>query len=97
MLLLQSGDLRWKEPQPPLSWEGVRDASKFCASCIQTRAYSRNPWSKEFMVQDSISEDCLFLNIWTPAKASGDKLPVLVFLHGGGMVEGSGAIDVLQW
>jgi para-nitrobenzyl esterase len=88
------GDLRWKEPQPPVSWEGVRDAGKFCASCIQTRAYSRNPWSKEFMVQDSISEDCLFLNIWTPAKTSGDKLPVLVFLHGGGMVEGSGAIDV---
>jgi para-nitrobenzyl esterase len=88
------GDLRWKEPQPPVPWEGVRDAGKFCASCMQVRAYSRNPWTKEFMVQDSISEDCLFLNIWTPAKTSGDKLSVLVFLHGGGMVEGSGAIDV---
>ena len=87
------GDLRWKEPQPPLSWEGIRDASEFCASCIQEKQGSRLPWTEEFMVQNDISEDCLFLNIWTPARTAEDKLAVLVYIHGGGFVEGSGAID----
>lgn len=92
-----SGDLRWREPQPPPSWEGIRDATRFCSSCIQNRVYTHlpnGPWTEEFMVQDSISEDCLFLNIWTPAKSASDKLPVLVFLHGGAFTEGSGSIDV---
>jgi len=88
------GDLRWREPQPPESWEGVRDATEFCASCIQQKAGARLPWSEEFMVQNEISEDCLFLNIWTPAKKASDKLAVLVYIHGGGFTEGSGAIDV---
>ena len=87
-------DLRWKEPQPPVPWEGVRDASDFCANCMQNRAFSRNPWTEEFMVQDSISEDRLFLNIWTPAKNADDKLAVLVYIHGGGYVEGSGSVAV---
>lgn len=86
------GDLRWKEPQPPLAWEGIRDASEFCASCIQEKQGSRLPWTEEFMVQNDISEDCLFLNIWTPARTAEDKLAVLVYIHGGGFVEGSGAI-----
>ena len=93
------GDLRWKEPQPPISWEGVRDASEFGASAIQNRVYSHvtkgtGPWSEEFMVQNEISEDCLFLNVWTPAKTTSDNLAVMVFIHGGGLSEGSGAVDV---
>ena len=88
------GDLRWKEPQPVEPWEEVLDASEFCASCIQNRAYSRNPWTEEFMVQNEISEDCLFLNVWTPAKSADEKLPVFVYIHGGGLSEGSGAIAV---
>ncbi len=88
------GDLRWKEPQPLTPWEEVRDASEFCASCIQNRAYSREPWTEEFMVQNDISENCLFLNIWTAAKTDGEKLPVLVYIHGGGFNEGSGGIAV---
>lgn len=88
------GDLRWKAPQPPAPWQGVRDASKFCSSCIQNRAFSREPWTAEFMVQDSISEDCLFLNIWTPAKSASDKLAVMVYIHGGALTEGSGSVDV---
>jgi para-nitrobenzyl esterase len=91
------GDLRWTEPRPPAAWEGIRDATRFCASCIQNRIYSHlpnGPWTEEFMVQDSVSEDCLFLNIWTPAKSASDKLPALVFLHGGAFTEGSGSIDV---
>jgi para-nitrobenzyl esterase len=91
------GDLRWRKPQPPLPWEGIRDASEFCASCIQNRVYSHlpnGPWTEEFMVQNEVSEDCLFLNIWTPAREASDKLAVFVYLHGGALTEGSGAIDV---
>ncbi len=88
------GDLRWKEPQPPLQWDSIRDASEFGASAIQVKQGSRLPWTEEFMVQNEISEDCLFLNIWTPAKSAEDKLAVFVYMHGGGYVEGSGAIDV---
>jgi para-nitrobenzyl esterase len=91
------GDLRWKEPQPPQPWSGIRDATRFCPSCIQNRVYTHlpnGPWTEEFMVQDSISEDCLFLNIWTPATSAADKLAVLVYIHGGAFTEGSGSIDV---
>ncbi len=86
--------LRWREPQPPVPWEGVLMADTFCASCIQTLARSRPPWTEEFMSQDTISEDCLCLNIWTPAGTPADKLPVLVFIHGGGFNEGSGSVTV---
>jgi len=88
------GDLRWKEPQPVEPWEEVLDASEFCKSCMQNRAFSRNPWTEEFMVQNDISEDCLFLNVWTPAKSADEKLPVFVYIHGGGLSEGSGAVAV---
>lgn len=87
------GDLRWREPQPPVPWEGVRDATKFCANCVQVNN-RRLPWTDEYMIRGESSEDCLFLNIWTPAKSSMDNLPVLVYIHGGGLREGSGAIDV---
>ena len=91
------GDLRWKEPQPPVPWEGIRDASGFCASCMQNRVFSHlpnGPWTEEFMVQDSVREDCLFLNIWTAAASATDLLPVLVYIHGGALTEGSGSIGV---
>ena len=88
------GDLRWREPQPPQPWDGILQADEFCESCIQTLSRSRNPWTEEFMVQDTISEDCLYLNIWTPARKADDKLPVMVYIHGGAFTEGSGSIDV---
>ena len=91
------GDLRWKEPQPPLRWDGIRDAGEFCASCIQILRYNHlpgGPWTEEFMVQNEISEDCLFLNIWTPAKKASDRLATMVYIHGGAFTEGSGSIDV---
>ena len=82
------GDLRWCAPQPAVKWEGVRNTTSFCPACMQTQAHSRPPWIKEFMTQDSLSEDCLFLNIWTPAETAEDKLPVLVYIYGGGFSEG---------
>lgn len=89
-----TGDLRWKAPQPPRAWDGVRIADKFGEAAIQILDRSRPPHTEEFMTQDTISEDCLFLNVWTPAKTAGDKLPVLVWIHGGGLTEGAGSVKV---
>ncbi len=92
------GELRWRAPQPPAAWEGVRQAAKFSPSCIQTIVNERKPWTHEFMSHDTISEDCLYLNIWTPVRQAGAqagaKLPVFVYIHGGGFSEGSGSVAV---
>jgi para-nitrobenzyl esterase len=88
------GNLRWRAPQPVVAWPGVHKAGKFGNSCIQKVVYERKPWTYEFMSHNDISEDCLYLNIWTPAKSSKDKLPVYLYIHGGGDIEGSGAVPV---
>ncbi|MBN1159242.1 MAG: carboxylesterase family protein [Bacteroidales bacterium] len=88
------GSLRWREPQPPMPWEGVRDASGFCESCMQLPPMNFGPYTDEFVKLDSLSEDCLFLNIWTPAKNASDQLAVLVYIHGGGFSGGSGSIVI---
>lgn len=88
------GDLRWRAPQPVVPWDGVRKADKFGSSCIQHEVYERKPWTYEFMSHNDISEDCLYLNVWTPAKSVTDKLPVYVYFYGGGNVEGSGAVPI---
>jgi len=72
------GDLRWKAPQPAAKWEGVKQTTKFAPGPIQ----GGNPPSGK-------SEDCLYLNVWSPAKSAGDKIPVLVWIYGGGF--GAGA------
>lgn len=72
------GDLRWCAPQPPAKWEGVRQATRFAPGPMQ----GGNPPSGK-------SEDCLYLNIWTPAKSAGDRIPVLAWIYGGGF--GAGA------
>jgi para-nitrobenzyl esterase len=72
------GDLRWRAPQPPAKWEGIKQTAKFAPGPIQ----GGNPPSGK-------SEDCLYLNIWTPAKSSNDRIPVLVWIYGGGF--GAGA------
>jgi para-nitrobenzyl esterase len=77
------GDLRWKAPQPVKNWEGTLKADHFSARPMQLPIFSdmnfRSP---------GISEDCLYLNIWTPAKNGDEQLPVLVFFYGGGMKAG---------
>jgi para-nitrobenzyl esterase len=88
------GNLRWSAPKPVVAWQGVRKAEKFSASCIQSIVEARAPWTYEFMAHNEISEDCLYLNVWTPARSAGDKLPVFVYLYGGGFREGSSAVPV---
>ena len=88
------GELRWRAPQPPQPWQGVRVADKFGASCIQSIVQERKPWTYEFMTHGEISEDCLSLNIWTAAKLPSERRPVFFYIYGGGFSEGSGAVPV---
>ncbi len=87
------GDLRWKAPQPAEDWEGVRPCYKFGFIPMQARFASEGGGNtlaaQEFyVIEFPMSEDCLYLNIWTPAKAADEKLPVAVYIHGGGMETG---------
>ncbi len=80
------GEFRWRPPQPVKAWEGVRDASQFGASCAQG-GWGAAPGT----IAQGSSEDCLYLNLWTPANTkSNAKLPVMVWIHGGAFVGGSG-------
>lgn len=82
------GQWRWREPQPVAKWNGVRDASKFGNACIQKPGLSEQNGG----FPGNLDEDCLYLNVWTPALQQGGKLPVMVWIHGGGLVFGSGAV-----
>lgn len=80
------GDLRWREPQPVNNWTGVRKAYHFSHMPMQKRVFSDMVFRA-----DTMSEDCLYLNVWTPAKSAKERLPVLVYFYGGGFVGGDGS------
>ena len=80
------GALRWKPPQPVAAWQGVRAAGHFGPRCMQRPLFGDMVFRSAGM-----SEDCLYLNVWTPAHARGGKLPVLVYFYGGGFVGGDGS------
>ncbi len=89
------GDLRWKEPQPVEPWEGVKECTSFSASPIQNTPTPFMMWTQEFIApKEPLSEDCLYLNVWTGAQTSEEKRPVFVYIYGGGFSSGSSAVPI---
>jgi para-nitrobenzyl esterase len=84
------GELRWRAPQPPLPWKGVQQADKFGPICMQRGV------SVPGSAAEPVSEDCLTLSIWTPAKSRDERLPVMVWIPGGGFAQESASIP-LYW
>ncbi len=80
------GELRWKAPQPLANWKGVKETKKFGPRPVQGIVFG-DMKSRS----DGLSEDCLYLNVWTPAKRNTKNLPVLVYFYGGGFVAGDGS------
>ena len=78
------GELRWRAPQPAPHWDGVLQADHFGPMCMQSRMPGPSG------AQSPMSEDCLYLNLWTAAKSPDEKRPVMVWSHGGGYAMGSG-------
>lgn len=85
------GNLRWRAPQPVIPWNGIKKADTFGPAPIQDinlgAKYFQNP---------NVSEDCLYINVWTAAKSAGEKRPVIVWIHGGGFASGSPSIPAYQ-
>jgi para-nitrobenzyl esterase len=82
------GDLRWRAPQPVAAWQGVRPADKFAPGCMQSPLVNRALGLEPVPT----SEDCLYLNVWTPAKSPRDRLAVMVWIYGGGFTSGATSI-----
>ncbi len=84
------GDLRWRPPTPAAPWTGTRKADTFAPACMQVGA------SMPGETPPAVSEDCLYLNIWTPADRPEEHLPVIVWIYGGGYINGSASMP-LYW
>jgi para-nitrobenzyl esterase len=89
------GELRWRAPQPVKPWSGVLDCTKFSASPMQAKPAPFSMWSEEFLIPaEPISEDCLYLNVWSSNKIKKNKQSVLVWIYGGGFSSGGSACPI---
>ena len=84
------GDLRWRDPQPVAPWQGTRKAQANGSACIQKRGLSLEGGGDPGV----LSEDCLYLNVWTPQAQATARLPVMVWLHGGALIFGGGGLPL---
>lgn len=82
-------ELRWRAPQPADGWQGVYHADRFAPMCLQAL---RSRMMNHYFGNEAISEDCLYLNVWAPKDAAGKKLPVVVWIYGGGFSVGSASM-----
>ena len=82
------GDLRWKAPQPPKPWPGVRKTVAFGPACVQ------GPILAQMGSAAAQSEDCLYIDVWTPAVTPADKLPVIAWIYGGGFNSGATSVPM---
>ncbi|HEY1872646.1 MAG TPA: carboxylesterase family protein, partial [Chitinophagaceae bacterium] len=89
------GELRWKAPQPVQPWKNIRQCDTFSASPMQASPVPFSMWSEEFLIRkEPISEDCLYLNVWTDTKSSKEKKAVLVWIYGGGFASGGTNVPI---
>jgi para-nitrobenzyl esterase len=84
------GSLRWKPPKPAASWSGVREATRFASDCMQLPF----EWLVPRAAPAGVSEDCLYLNVLAPPRSAGKKLPVMVYIHGGSLVNGGSSAAI---
>lgn len=90
------GDRRWKAPVPPAKWFGTRVVDRLVSGALQADGREHFPYEDFELSAKMDSEDCLYLNIWSPAESPAEKLPVFVWIHGGGMIAGTGMAPLFE-